>query len=398
MSAQTAPTATPPQNAVPTVRSLRSAALVSACVGRDEGSVLLFDGRRYIAVEYTSQGDVGTVSAHCGDDGSWILHTGEPSACRAMLDDLGSRRRRFTEALSSGVRSVGSTVGRMATPVTAAAVLGLVVVAGTDGSLGPFGPSATVEKASLTEVVAALTPVEEGAAAGTAEAGDDAVAVSGPAAGDDAIARTADLVDGPRGPAPDVALPSDDPVAVGSDDRPDRTVTVRTVAPERADLPESVPEDLPVLADAAGAEVEGAGAAPDPTVETASATTDPTAEAGGNGVTGMDELNAMRSAVERIKRGEVVPPEIVAALPHEIAASLKAMDALPTAEETATAAGRRLVTLPETVRRRWRDDVGLPTVPPADTWTALGGGLRIPLPAGGDISTVEDLEAFGLEP
>lgn len=388
---------TPPTVPAPTVRSLRAAARVSCFVGNEEGSILLYDGGRYVAVEYRVEGEVGTVTAHCYPDHEWTLHRGTKATCVAMMEDLSSKRRRFREALAGGASAVARGTARAATPLTAVALAGFVVLTWADAVPNGLPMVASSDRSSVTNAVASAIP----SSAGTDV--DDGKTENVAAAGDDALSPTVDLLVGPDGPTPDVALPSNGASPINEETppparTPPREVTVVTVPGDAGVGATTLPTDTgPTRSDPSEPPLAEPDVVPSP--EGASSD-DAEGSTGTSSVEreAMDELAAMRSAVERIRRGEVVPPEVVAALPHEIAASLREMDALPTAEETATAAGRRLVTLPEDVRRRWRDEAGLPTVPPADTWTSLGGGLRIPLPAGGDISTVEDLEAFGLEP
>ena len=336
--------------------ALRAARPVSLHLSRNGGAAVLRDGDRYYALSLSTDADHSVLSVQGSDGAAWTVYEGNPNAAMALLEDIGSRRRRAIASIRNAIDTAGRWLGRAATPLAATAIVAMVLAVQHDRStLALSNNDAT---AVATAALGETRPPETGAVR--------------------PIERTPLLATPPEGDPPMVALPSPSsemaPASAPSSVRP--SIAAQTVGQdegglpiepndpvEASDLPVTVPGQEPFDVAVAAAEVE-----------------------------------AIQSALSRLRRGEMVPSDIVERLPHDVASSLKELGAIPTPEETATLEGRTLVRLPASVRRSYVDEFGLPTVPAADTWTSLGGGLRIPLPGGGDISSVEDLEVFGLEP
>jgi hypothetical protein len=59
----------------------------------------------------------------------------------------------------------------------------------------------------------------------------------------------------------------------------------------------------------------------------------------------------------------------------------------------------KLIMLPEQVIDGYRGHDGIASLPENSSWQARGNpAVHIPLPGGGDIKSVEDLKAFGVQP
>jgi len=114
------------------------------------------------------------------------------------------------------------------------------------------------------------------------------------------------------------------------------------------------------------------------------------------------ELELMKQALAILTAGNKLTPEQAEGLPHDLAARLRAAGAIQTLEEAAAIAGPEatysIVRLPTHVIDSHRDADGIPTIPQENSWVARGGVVNVPLPGGGDITSPDDFDLFGLEP
>ena len=95
-----------------------------------------------------------------------------------------------------------------------------------------------------------------------------------------------------------------------------------------------------------------------------------------------------------------IPPEVLREIPHEIAKALRDAGVNLTAGERREA-GRKVsavVRLPETAIEGFRGRDGIASIPDSNSWVLTEGNVRLPLPGGGDIRTVENMKEFGLQP
>jgi hypothetical protein len=95
-----------------------------------------------------------------------------------------------------------------------------------------------------------------------------------------------------------------------------------------------------------------------------------------------------------------IPPEVLREIPHEIAKALRDAGVNLTAGERREA-GRKVsavVRLPETAIEGFRGRDGIASIPDSNSWVLTEGNVRLPLPGGGDIRTVDNMKEFGLQP
>ena len=95
-----------------------------------------------------------------------------------------------------------------------------------------------------------------------------------------------------------------------------------------------------------------------------------------------------------------IPPEVLREIPHEIAKALREAGVNLTAGERREA-GRKVsavVRLPETAIEGFRGRDGIASIPDSNSWVLTDGNVRLPLPGGGDIRTVDNMKEFGLQP
>lgn len=120
---------------------------------------------------------------------------------------------------------------------------------------------------------------------------------------------------------------------------------------------------------------------------------------------GMSEAKAVEVAAQLEQLSALggkdgITPEMLAQLPHEVAQLLKENGLLANMEKPVREAGvpYAIIRLPEAVIDSYRGKDGIAAIPLNDSYAALGNKVSIPLPGGGDIKGVEDLEAFGFKP
>ena len=204
-----------------------------------------------------------------------------------------------------------------------------------------------------------------------------------------------------------------------------RSPAVDRILPERRSetrLPTAAPVAHPVSAGAPAAadRPTGVAAASPPGVQAAVATA-PTAETGNlvgtapkvsgpeaimAAIGRMNPIEAAQAvkALDQIKTslaetGEI-PPEVLREIPHEIAKALRDAGVNLTAGERREA-GRKvsaIVRLPETAIEGFRGRDGIASIPDSNSWVLTDGNVRLPLPGGGDIRTVDNMKEFGLQP
>ncbi|MFC6048670.1 hypothetical protein ACFPYM_12605, partial [Methylobacterium hispanicum] len=95
-----------------------------------------------------------------------------------------------------------------------------------------------------------------------------------------------------------------------------------------------------------------------------------------------------------------IPLEVLREIPHEIAKALREAGVNLTPGERREA-GRKVsavVRLPETSIERFRGRDGIASIPDSNSWVLTDGNVRLPLPGGGDIRTVDNMKEFGLQP
>lgn len=120
----------------------------------------------------------------------------------------------------------------------------------------------------------------------------------------------------------------------------------------------------------------------------------------------MNPIEAAKAvkALDQIKTsladtGEI-PPEVLREIPHEIAKALREAGVNLTAGERREA-GRKVsavVRLPEAAIEGLRGRDGIASIPDSNSWVLTEGNVRLPLPGGGDIRTVDSMKEFGLQP
>jgi hypothetical protein len=96
-----------------------------------------------------------------------------------------------------------------------------------------------------------------------------------------------------------------------------------------------------------------------------------------------------------------LPPEVRQMLLDQVQADADASDELGTAPKDNVQDGvpTKLIMLPEQVIDGYRGHDGIASLPENSSWQARGNpAVHIPLPGGGDIKSVEDLKAFGVQP
>ena len=99
-----------------------------------------------------------------------------------------------------------------------------------------------------------------------------------------------------------------------------------------------------------------------------------------------------------MQNGQPIGADLLAKLPPDLAAKLVARTAPPSSEKPGPRATGAPVqgAFPESVMKEHRDQWGIPDIPDAGSWAALGGKIVLPMPGGGDIRTHGDLEEFGV--
>jgi hypothetical protein len=118
-------------------------------------------------------------------------------------------------------------------------------------------------------------------------------------------------------------------------------------------------------------------------------------------------LAAMDDIRNTLNKGGLVTEEQMAKLPPGVADKLRNSGIMTigrnkeVAESIQTGGQARInpaKQLPEEAIEASKNRYGIPSLPSRDTWTAMGGNIRLPLPGGGDVKTPEDMKQFGLQP
>lgn len=103
----------------------------------------------------------------------------------------------------------------------------------------------------------------------------------------------------------------------------------------------------------------------------------------------LSRLSHLRAAMAS---GQQVTASMLEGLPESIVEEFSQSIAVAEDEEDQ----ERLVSLPQNMIPR--DRYGIPSLPQENTWVYYGGRIILPLPGGGTIASVSDIEEFGLEP
>lgn len=96
-----------------------------------------------------------------------------------------------------------------------------------------------------------------------------------------------------------------------------------------------------------------------------------------------------------------LPPNVRQLLLDQIAADKdsKSTEAKNTDESSQGGVPNKLIMLPQQVVDNYRGHDGISSLPENSSWQARGNpSVRLPLPGGGDIKSVDDLKAFGVQP
>lgn len=194
--------------------------------------------------------------------------------------------------------------------------------------------------------------------------------------------------------SPPAAAPAAAAKATAADPLPNAAPAAATaLAPSTADAktPEAKPE----------ARGDAVAAAPPASDRKASGQ-----EAVAAAIARMNPLEAQRAVktLDDIKTslsdtGEI-SPELLREIPHEIAMALRDAGVNLTPGERREA-GRKsvsVVRLPASATEAFRGRDGISSVPDSNSWVLTDGNVRLPLPGGGDIRTVEAMTDFGLKP
>jgi hypothetical protein len=117
------------------------------------------------------------------------------------------------------------------------------------------------------------------------------------------------------------------------------------------------------------------------------------------------EAQELLRQLEEIKTktadGSELPIELLRKLPAEVAARLVGTGiATVSPQDRKERAQRqaRIVRLPPSIINQYRDRTGIASIPESDSWVANGGRVSIPLPGGGDITSPDVMNQFGLKP
>lgn len=176
------------------------------------------------------------------------------------------------------------------------------------------------------------------------------------------------------------------------------------VAAAPAPIAAAASDPAPVDAKAGEAKPEPRDAAATETPKPVKAPTGPEAIAAA--IARMNPYEAQRAVktLDDIKTslsdtGEI-SPELLREIPHEIAMALRDAGVNLTPGERREA-GRKsvaVVRLPASAIETFRGRDGIASVPDSNSWVLTDGNVRLPLPGGGDIRTVEAMTDFGLKP
>jgi hypothetical protein len=94
-----------------------------------------------------------------------------------------------------------------------------------------------------------------------------------------------------------------------------------------------------------------------------------------------------------------LPPEVRQMLLDQVQADAKVDAGSETKDNVQDGVPTKIIMLPEQVIDGYRGHDGIASLPENSSWQARGNpAVHIPLPGGGDIKSVEDLKAFGVEP
>jgi hypothetical protein len=94
-----------------------------------------------------------------------------------------------------------------------------------------------------------------------------------------------------------------------------------------------------------------------------------------------------------------LPPEVRQMLLDEMQQDGNANDQAAPKDTVQDGVPTKLIMLPEQVIDTYRGHDGIASLPENSSWQARGNpAVRLPLPGGGDIKSVEDLKAFGVQP
>lgn len=226
-----------------------------------------------------------------------------------------------------------------------------------------------------------------------------------PAAADrmaEPFARAGGVYPGPA-PAPSTAVPGPDAKSAVVQRGADAAPPPAPVVPAPVASTASEPSAAEAKSDEAKPEARGDAAAtgaPKP----AKGPTGPEAIAAA--IARMNPYEAQRAVktLDDIKTslsdtGEI-SPELLREIPHEIAMALRDAGVNLTPGERREA-GRKsvaVVRLPASAIETFRGRDGISSVPDSNSWVLTDGNVRLPLPGGGDIRTVEAMMDFGLKP
>ena len=95
-----------------------------------------------------------------------------------------------------------------------------------------------------------------------------------------------------------------------------------------------------------------------------------------------------------------ISPELLREIPHEIAMALRdaGVNLTPGERREAGRKSAAVVRLPSSAIEGFRGRDGIASIPDSNSWVLTEGNVRLPLPGGGDIRTVESMTEFGLKP
>lgn len=95
-----------------------------------------------------------------------------------------------------------------------------------------------------------------------------------------------------------------------------------------------------------------------------------------------------------------ISPELLREIPHEIAMALRdaGVNLTPGERREAGRKSAAVVRLPSSAIETFRGRDGIASIPDSNSWVLTDGNVRLPLPGGGDIRTVESMTEFGLQP